>query len=75
MNEKKDDKKGCGHTGKWSGNGQNVLNAGNTLVVVSSAICGECGKPVISINNIKLEGVSFPSNRIVTPFNMPVIKK
>lgn len=53
-----ENKKGCGHIGKWKGNGQSIVNAGNILIVISSAVCGQCGKPVISVNNLKVEGLS-----------------
>jgi len=58
MKDKKEElKKGCGHVGKWSGNGQSVINAGNVLIIITSAVCGECGNPIISINNLKINGL------------------
>lgn len=57
---------GCEHTGSFRGVGQSVIRSSKGLMVISSAVCGQCGQFQISVNNINLElpqdsGIKVPS--------------
>jgi hypothetical protein len=67
-------KKECKHTGKFKGVGQSVINAGNVLMVITSCVCGECGRVRISVNNIKVEGLK-PMGIATPKFVMPFPKR
>lgn len=50
-----ENKKPCGHTGKFTGIGQTVASQGGQLIIISSIVCGECGQQRVEVNNMSLE--------------------
>lgn len=64
--------KGCGHLGKWNGNGQSIFKLENSIMIISTSVCGECGQPVISVNKIGITPVKLKDEVITTgPIQLP----
>lgn len=56
----------CGHTGKWTGSGQSIVNMGTSIMIISTSVCGECGQSVISVNKINITPTT-PKDDILKP--------
>lgn len=62
----------CGH-GNYLPNGQNIAQVTDTIIVISSSVCGQCGQPSLSVNKIKIEVPKRPN--VVTPIAPPTIAR
>jgi uncharacterized Zn finger protein len=67
MNKENIEFKECKHTGKFVGGGQSLINTGNSLLVVSSVVCGECGFVRVTVTPIadkKESNITVPKMEI-----------
>lgn len=55
----------CNHKGKWTGGGQSIFNTGTALIIISTSVCGECGRSVINVNKLGVT-VKKPSDIVST---------
>lgn len=57
----------CGHKGNWRGIGQSLIAKPDSVIIVASSVCGECGDVDMSLNTIRMQSPNPPQSNIVVP--------
>jgi hypothetical protein len=69
-----DNKKGCGHTGKFVAGGQTSIPMQGQILVITSVVCGECGMSTLQIRFVALNPEKKEEKSgIITPKEKKII--